>query len=169
MPKVLEELEHIEEDLVKKTLPQLEKKFSLFLDSDMDGHENEEPAEYIEKSYIWEHESFKNKKGVPKFRARIEAVIKNCATTLKDLLDKGKMEKYKEKKDTFQKRINVLLSKPNKMLQQVMDDFGSSLDVIYPFFDFLDTAERKAIEHFEEFIYSYMKNLDNLKFSLANL
>ena len=74
-----------------------------------------------------------------------------------------------EFKEVFQKRIGVLLSKPNKMLQQVMDDFGSSLDVIYPFFDFLDTAERKSIEHFEEWIYDYFKVLDNLKFSLANL
>lgn len=169
MPKVLKELEHIEEVLVKKTLPQLQNKFSLFLDSDIGLREEDEPGGYIEKSYIWEHKSFKNVKGAPKFRARIEAVIKNGEATLKDLLEKGKNEKYKDRKEIFQKRINVLLSKPNKMLQQVMDDFGSSLDVIYPFFDFLDTAERKSIEHFEEWIYDYFKVLDNLKFSLANL
>jgi len=169
MPRVLKELEHIEEVLVKKTLPQLQNKFSLIADSDMGIHEEEEPGEYIAKSYIWEHDSFRNVKGAPKFRARIEAVIKNCDATLKDLQKKGKTDKYKDKKETFQKRINVLLSKPNKMLQQVMDDFGSSLDVIYPFFDFLDTAERKSIEHFEEWIYDYFKVLDNLKFSLANL
>ena len=169
MPKVLKELEHIEEVIVKKTLPQLQKKFSLFLDSDIGVHEEEEPGEYIEKSYIWEHESFKNIKSAPRFRARIEAVIKNGEATLKDLLKKGKTDKYTDKKETFQKRINVLLSKPNKMLQQVMDEFGKSLDVIYPFFDFLDTAERKSIEHFEEWIYDYFRVLDNLKFSLANL
>ena len=169
MPKVLEELERIENVLVQKTLPQLQKKFSLILDEDLEDREEEEPQEYIKKSYIWEHESFKNAKSVPKFRARIEAVIKNCDATLKDLLEKGKNDKYKEKKETFQKRINILLSKPNKMLQQVMDDFATSLDIIYPFFDFLDSAERKSIEHFEKGIYDYFQVLDNLKFSLANL
>jgi len=169
MPKVLEEIEHIEEVIVQKTLPQLQKKFSLLLDEDLEEHDEEEHQEYITKSYIWDHDSFRNVKGAPKFRARIETVIKNCDATLKDLLKKGKNDKYKEKKETFQKRINILLSKPNKMLQQVMDDFGTSLDVIYPYFDFLDSAERKAIEHFEEFIYGYFKVLDNLKFSLANL
>lgn len=169
MPKVLEEIERIENVLVQKTLPQLQKKFSLILDEDLEDREEEEPQEYIKKSYIWEHESFKNVKGAPKFRARIEAVIKNCDATLKDLLEKGKNDKYKEKKETFQKRINVLLSKPNKMLQQVMDDFATSLDIIYPFFDFLDSAERKSIEHFEKGIYDYFQVLDNLKFSLANL
>jgi len=169
MPKVLHELEHIENILVQKTLPQLQKKFSLLLNEDLEEHDIEEAQEYIKKSYIWEHDSFKNIKSAPKFRGRIEAVIKNCDATLKDLLKKGKNDKYKEKKETFQKRINVLLSKPNKMLQQVMDDFGSSLDVIYPFYDFLDSAERKSMEHFEVWVYDYFKVLDNLKFSLANL
>jgi len=169
MPKVLKELEHIENVLVQKTLPQLQKKFSLLLDEDLEEHEDEEPQEYIKKSYIWERDSFKNLKGAPKFRGRIEAEIKDCDATLKDLLKKGKNDKYKEKKETFQKRINTILSKPNKMLQQVMDDFGASLKIVYPFFDFLDSAERKSIEHFEEWIYDYFKVLDNLKFSIANL
>jgi len=169
MPKVLKELEHIENVLVQKTLPQLQKKFSLLLDEDLEEHEDEEPHEYIKKSYIWEYDSFKNPKGAPKFRKRIEAEIKDCDATLKDLLKNGKNDKYKEKKETFQTRINTILSKPNKMLQQVMDDFGASLDTIYPFFDFLDSAERKSLEHFEEWIYDYFKVLDNLKFSIANL
>jgi proteasome lid subunit RPN8/RPN11 len=169
MPKVLKELEHVENVLVQKTLPQLQKKFSLLLDEDSEEYEDEEPQEYIKKSYIWEHDSFKNLKGAPKFRSRIEAEIKDCDATLKDLLKKGKNDKYKEKKETFQKRINTILSKPNKMLQQVMDDFGASLDTIYPFFDFLDSAERKSIEHFEEYIQKYFRVLDNLKFSIANL
>ena len=56
-----------------------------------------------------------------------------------------------------------MLAKPNEWYTKIMNEFTKRIGRISPFFDYLDTDERKIIEHFEERISEYNKILDDLK------
>ena len=43
-----------------------------------------------------------------------------------------------------------------------MDDFSKRIEVIFPYYSYLDTNERKVIEYFEERSSEYFKILDEL-------
>ncbi len=166
MPDVLGALDYIDTTIVKKELPNLQKKFSLLLNPE---EEDEEEYKFEEKSYIWESDSIPLTKGAPKFRAKIESEIEQCSIQLEGLKKKNAIEKYDQKKEQFKEKIKALLDKPNAQLHKVMDDYGKTYEIILPFRDFLDSKERKTLENFEEWIYGYFRVLDNLKFALANL
>ena len=55
-----------------------------------------------------------------------------------------------------------MLKKPNEWYKKIMNDFTERIENIFPFFDYLDTDERKIIEHFEERSSEYRKVLDDL-------
>jgi hypothetical protein len=44
----------------------------------------------------------------------------------------------------------------------MMDEFTKRIEIISPYFDYLDTDERKIIEYFEARISEYYMILDNL-------
>ncbi|MFX1276147.1 MAG: Mov34/MPN/PAD-1 family protein [Promethearchaeota archaeon] len=168
MPEVLEALEHIDKIILKKEIPSLQKKFNLLLPSGKD-RDDEEDYQLEEISYIWSQETLSTTKGAPKFRAKIEAEIKQCDEILKKLKEKNEMDKYNEKRREFTSKIQALIDKPYDILYKLMEHFGSVYEKISPFRDFLDANERKKLEHFEEWIYGYFRVLDNLKYSLAIL
>jgi len=167
MPVVINSLEQIDKNIIRKELPLIDKKFSLVLSSEEDLEE--EDVLFKKRSYIWDQESISKPKEMPKFRAKIEEEIRKCQVQLEELKEKEYFDEYAEKKKQFKEKIKSLLDKPNKMLHKVMDDFGTLYADIEPFRDFLDSKERKTLEHFEEWIYDYFRVLDNLKYSLANL
>ena len=68
----------------------------------------------------------------------------------------------KKKKEKFRKKVKEMLNKPNEWYQKIMNDFTKKIEIIFPFFDFLDTDERKIIEHFEERSSEYQRVLDDL-------
>ena len=168
MPEVLEALEHIDQVIIKKEIPTLQKKFSLLLPSGKE-RDDEDDYEFVEKSYIWSQDTPSTTKGAPKFRAKIEAEIKRCDDILKKLKEKNDIEKYEEKRAEFIEKIKNLINKPYDILYKLMEHFGTVYSKIEPFRDFLDANERKKLENFEEWIYGYFRVLDNLKYSLANL
>ena len=55
-----------------------------------------------------------------------------------------------------------MLAKPNEWYNKLMNDFSKRIDNIFPFYDYLDTNERKIIEHFEKRSSEYSKTLDIL-------
>ena len=55
-----------------------------------------------------------------------------------------------------------MLVKPNDLYKKIMNDFTKRIEIIFPFFDYLDTDERKIIEHFEGRSSEYQKILDDL-------
>ena len=55
-----------------------------------------------------------------------------------------------------------MLVKPNELYKKIIIDFTKRIEIIFPFFDYLDTDERKIIEHFEERSSEYQKVLDDL-------
>ena len=54
------------------------------------------------------------------------------------------------------------------MINSIIDEFFKKKEIIDPYYDYLDTNERKIIEHFEEWISDYFKVLDGFKITIAN-
>ncbi len=165
MSKILKEIEYIDEVLRKKNLAQLQRNYGLILvpKEDIVITENEEEAEEDERFlYEWDPDIYKKTYRIPKFREKIEKAISEAY----DELDKFPEEKttggYEIKRKKLAKKIQSILKKPNEWYDKIMVDFSKRIEIISSFFIYLDTNERKVIEHFEERISEYCRVLDNL-------
>lgn len=165
MSKILKEIECIDEVLRKKNLAQLQRNYGLILvpKEDIIITENEEEAEEDERFlYEWDPDIYKKTYRIPKFREKIEKAISEAY----DELDKFPEEKttggYEIKRKKLAKKIQSILKKPNEWYDKIMVDFSKRIEIISSFFIYLDTNERKVIEHFEERISEYCRVLDNL-------
>ncbi|MHA1507868.1 MAG: hypothetical protein ACTSO6_04090, partial [Promethearchaeota archaeon] len=162
---VLSEIKYIDEILRKRYLAQLQRNFGLImvLKRDIKITDDEIEAErddfYL---YEWDPDIDKKIYRIPKFRERIEKEIKKYEASLSELNAENKKPEFKKKKVKYEKKINEMLSKPKEWYTKIMNDFTKRIEVISPFFDYLDTDERKVIEHFEERISEYSKVLDDL-------
>jgi len=165
MKGVLSEIKYIDEILRKRYLAQLQRNFGLImvLKRDIKITDDEIEAErddfYL---YEWDPDIDKKIYRIPKFRERIEKEIKKYEASLSELNAENKKPEFKKKKVKYEKKINEMLSKPKEWYTKIMNDFTKRIEVISPFFDYLDTDERKVIEHFEERISEYSKVLDDL-------
>jgi len=165
MDKVLKEIKYIDEVLRKKALAQLQRNYGLLLvpKEDIIVTDNEEIAEEDEKYlYEWDPEFFKKSYRIPKFREKIEEVLSKAYDELDDLLEKNEKEKYEVRREKLSKKIQNILKKPNEWYDKLMDDFSKRIEVIFPYYSYLDTNERKVIEYFEERSSEYFKILDEL-------
>ena len=72
------------------------------------------------------------------------------------------MEKYKIRREKLMKKIQNMLKKPNEWYDKLMEDFSKRIEIIFPYYSYLDTDERKVIEYFEERSSEYFKILDEL-------
>ncbi len=166
MKSVLIEIKYIDEILRKKYLAQLQRNFGLImvLKRDIKIIDDEIEAE-TEDYYLYEWDPDIDKKiyRIPKFREKIEKDLKKYEVNLSELNAEKNNNEFKKKKAKYQKKLSDLLSKPNEWYTKIMNDFTKRIEIISPFFDFLDTDERKIIEHFEERISEYSKVLDDLK------
>ncbi len=163
--KVLKELEFISEILRKKALAQLQRNYGLILvpKEDVIITHNEAEANADERYlYEWDPDFFKKSYRIPKFREKIEKMISAAYDELDDLIGKKDEIKFKVRKERLKKKIKTVLKKPNEWYDKLIDDFSKKIDLIYPFYDYLDTTERKVIEHFEERSSEYFKVLNEL-------
>jgi len=163
--KVLKEVEYIGEILRKKALAQLQRNYGLILvpKEDViitnDETEAEDDERYL---YEWDPEFFKKSYRIPKFREKIEKMISASYDELDDLIGKKEEAKFNIRKAKLTKKIITVLKKPNEWYDKLVDDFSKKIEIIFPFFEFLDTDERKVIEYFEERSSDYYKILDEL-------
>jgi len=161
----LKQIKFIDEVLRKKGLAQLQRNFGLImvLKRDVKITDDEEEAEeddyYL---YEWDPDIDKKIYRIPKFREKIETELKKCEELLIDVKKENQTTNFQKKKKKYSKKIKEMLVKPNEWYEKIMTDFTKSIDFIFPFFDYLDTDERKVIEHFEERIFEYQKILDDL-------
>ncbi|MFX1379220.1 MAG: hypothetical protein ACFFA4_08995, partial [Promethearchaeota archaeon] len=118
--------------------------------------------------YEWDPEFFKKSYRIPKFREKIEKVIATAYDELDELLGKKEMEKYKIRREKLIRKIQNMLKKPNEWYDKLMEDFSKRIEIIFPYYSYLDTDERKVIEYFEERSSEYFKILDELN-SRSNL
>ncbi len=165
MKGVLTEIKYIDEILRKRYLAQLQRNFGLImvLKRDIKITDDEIEAE-TEDYYLYEWDPDINKKiyRIPKFREKIEKELKKYETNLSELNAEKNNHEFNKKKAKYKKKLNEILSKPNEWYTKIMNDFTKKIEKISPFFDYLDTDERKIIEHFEERISEYSKVLDDL-------
>ncbi|MBA7619744.1 hypothetical protein ES703_27085 [subsurface metagenome] len=162
---VLKEIKSIDEVLRKKMLAQLQRNYGLILvpKEDIKVTDNEEEAEEDERYlYEWDPDFFKKTYRIPKFREKIEKTISEAYDELDKLVEKNETEKFEIRKQKLLKKIQNMLAKPNEWYDKLMDVFSKRIDVISPFFNYLDTYERKIIEHFEERSSEYYRILDDL-------
>ncbi|NVM17347.1 MAG: Mov34/MPN/PAD-1 family protein [Candidatus Lokiarchaeota archaeon] len=161
----LKQINFIDEVLRKKGLAQLQRNFGLImvLKRDVkitdDEQEAEEDDYYL---YEWDPDIDKKIYRIPKFREKIEKELKKCEEILIDLKKTNQTTDFKKKKAKFSKKIKEMLVKPNEWYKKILNDFTKSIEVIFPLFDYLDTDERKIIEHFEKRSFEYQKILDDL-------
>ena len=165
MDKVLKEINYISEILRKKALAQLQRNFGLILvpKEEVIVTDNEIEADSDEKYlYEWDPEFFKKSYRIPKFREKLENMISVAQDELNELLEKKELDKLNNRKEKLKKKIQNALKKANEWYDKLMEDFSKTIGKIYPYFEYLDTDERKVIEYFEERSSEYYKILNNL-------
>ncbi len=165
MKNVLKEVKYIDDILRRRYLAQLQRNFGLImilkkeLKLTDDEKEAEEEDYYL---YEWDPDIDKKIYRIPKFREKIEKEFKKCEDSLIQIKKTNQMEDFEQKKDKFKKKIKAMLDKPNEWHKKLMNEFTKRIEVISLLFDYLDTDERKIIEHFEERSSEYKKILDDL-------
>ncbi len=165
MVKALKEIEYIDEVLRKKALAQLQRNYGLILipKKDIIITANEDMAELDEKFlYEWDPDFFKKSYRIPKFREKIENTIIAAYDELDKLSEKNEKEQYEKRKEKHKKKIQHMLKTPNEWYDKLIDDLSKRIEIIFPFYSYLDTNERKVIEYLEERSSEYYKILDEL-------
>lgn len=163
--KALKELRYIDEVLRKKALAQLQRNYGLILvpKEDIIVTDDEEIAGEDERFlYEWDPEFFKKSYRIPKFREKVEKVVASAYDELDQLNQIDEKEKYESRRTKLTKKIQAILKKPNEWYEKLMEDFSKRIELIFPFYSYLDTNERKIIEYFEERSSEYSKILDEL-------
>ena len=163
--KILKEVKYIDEILRKRYLAQLQRNYGLILvpKSDIKVTDNEEEAEEDERYlYEWDPEFFKKSYRIPKFREKVEEQIKEFEDSLLEIEKTNEKVKLKQKREKYSKKIQTILAKPNDWYNKIIEEFTKRIETISPYFDYLDTDERKIIEHFESRSYEYQIILDDL-------
>ena len=163
--KVLKEIKYIDQTLRKRYLAQLQRNYGLILvpKSDIIVTADEEEAEENERYlYEWDPDFFKKSFRIPKFREKVEEDIRKYEESLLEVKKSNGEAKFKEKREKFKKKIHTLLAKPNDWYNRCIKDFTKRIEIIFPYYDYLDTNERKIIEHFESRSSEYYKILDYL-------
>jgi len=162
---VLKEVKYIDDILRRRYLAQLQRNFGLImiLKKEIkltdDEKEAEEDDYYL---YEWDPDIDKKIYRIPKFREKIEKEFIKYEDILIKIKKTNQMEDFEQKKDKLKKKIKAMLAKPNEWYKKLMNEFTKRIEIISPLFDYLDTDERKIIEHFEERSSEYKKILDNL-------
>jgi len=165
MKNVLKEVKYIDDILRRRYLAQLQRNFGLImvLKKEIkltdDQKEAEEDDYYL---YEWDPDIDKKIYRIPKFREKIEKELKKCEDSLIKIKKTNQMKDFEQKKDKFKKKNKAILAKPNEWHKKLMNEFTKRIEIISPLFDYLDTDERKIIEHFEERSSEYKKILDDL-------
>jgi len=163
---VLNEIKYIDEILRNRYLAQLQRNFGLIMVLKRDIKITNDEIEAENEDYYlyeWDPDIDKNIYRIPKFREKIEKELKKYEANLSELIAEKNDAEFKKKKARYKKKLNEMLAKPNDWYTKIMNDFSKRIEKISPFFDYLDTDERKVIEHFEERISEYSKVLDDLK------
>ncbi len=163
--KALKEIEYIDEVLRKKALAQLQRNYGLILipKKDIIITDNEEMATFDERYlYEWDPDFFKKSYRIPKFREKIENTIVAAYDELDKLSEKNEKEQYEKRKEKQQKKIQSMLKTPNEWYDKLINDLSKRSEIIFPYYSYLDTNERKVIEYLEERSSEYCKILDEL-------
>lgn len=163
--KALKEIRYIDEILRKKVLAQLQRNYGLEMEpkKDIIVTDDEEVAELDDRYlYEWDPDFFKKTYRIPKFREKIEKIIAEAHDELDKLTKKSEKEQYEKRKEKLKKKIQNILKTPNEWYDKLINDLSKRTELIFPYYSYLDTNERKVIEYLEEKSSEYCKILDEL-------
>jgi len=178
--EIKEILQYIHNILRKRLMAQLQRNFGLILVAKRDKKitTSEELAEEEADRYLyeWNPKFLEKKYRVPHYREKLEKEVVKSKRKLKKILkDKTSTKseakkKFEEAKKKIQGELEKKLLKPKEWLGKIKDRFNEKLEVIRPYYDYLDTAERKIIEYLDERLSSYSKEIaiieEKLKFKI---
>jgi len=165
MKRVLKEIEFIDKILLKKGIRQLQKYYGLIPSYQVQKLESEQLEDtFLDENilYVWNPEFEEKDLILPKFRIKIERDIDNFINQLKMVKKNESTEIFFEKRKKFKKKITRILSKVSQWSNRLMESYSKRVKVIYPYYDYLDTNERKVLETFEGFCFEYNKILEDL-------
>ncbi|MHA2037302.1 MAG: hypothetical protein ACW972_03630 [Promethearchaeota archaeon] len=165
MNKALKEIKYVDNVLRKKNLAQLQRNYGLILvpKEDIKITDDEVEAEEDEKFlYEWDPDLYNKTYRMPKYREKVERAVSDAYDELDKLPEGRETKDYKIRREKLSKKIHALLKKANDWYDKLMEDFSKKIEIISPFYMYLDTDERKIIEYFEERSSEYYKILDNL-------
>ncbi len=178
--EINELLHYIHNVLRKRLMAQLQRNFGLILVPKRDKKitTSEELAEEEADRYLyeWNPKFLEEKYRVPHYREKLEKEIAKSKQKLKKILKNKTYNKSEAKKKfegakkKIQGELEKKLLKPKEWLGKIKARFNKKMEVIRPYYDYLDTAERKIVEYLEERLNSYTKELkiieEKLKFKI---
>jgi proteasome lid subunit RPN8/RPN11 len=158
--KVEEHLNYCRDIIGKKALQKLHNNFGLISGFKYDFAK----FNNRENLYVWENESNGDREeNIPEFRKMIESQLEDYKAKLLKLRQQEEIEQFEKQKEKFRKKILKQLEEPQEFLNTILEDFKEQLKIIFPYFDFLDTNERKTLEFIDQSIHQYHDILDSLK------
>ncbi len=163
---VIKELKYIDQVLRKRYLAQLQRNYGLIMipKDEVKLTNNPDEAEDDERIlYEWDSDFYKKRYRIPKFREKIENKITDYEKELQDLRNLGDLKSYESQKKKYTKKIKNLLKQPLNWLNKINLEFTKRVEIISPYFDYLDTNERKIIEIFESRSSEYRMIYDDLQ------
>jgi proteasome lid subunit RPN8/RPN11 len=164
--KVIKELKYIEQVLRKRYLAQLQRNYGLIMipkdeiKLTNDPHEAEDDERIL---YEWDPEFYKKRYRIPKFREKVENNITTYEKKLHEIRNSSDLKTFETQKKNFRKKIKNLLREPLNWLNKINHEFTKRVEIISPYFDYLDTNERKIIETFESKSSEYRTIYDDLE------
>ena len=163
---VVREIEYIEEVLIEKALVKLQKEYGMLLIPKTNEVNSEKTEQYRmdeDRQFIWDSKFLKISYQIPKFRKNLESLIKKYESRLKNMITENQSNNINSQKKKYQKKIVSLLKPSYKLYSRIKKDYEERMEVINPFFNYLDTKERLSIEYFQKNVLDYFNILETLK------
>jgi len=163
---VVREIKYLEEVLVERALVKLQKEYGLLLipkDREIRSENVEEYEDGEKREFIWDSKFLKKSYRIPKYRKTTESLINKYEFRLKNMVTENQSNNLKSQKKKYQKKIVSQLKPSYKLYNKIKKDYEERMEVISPFFNYLDTKERLVIEYFQKNFFDYFKILEHLK------
>ncbi len=163
---IVREIDYIEEVLIENALVKLQKEYGMLLipkNNEITTEKIEQHGIEEDRQFIWDSKFLKKSYRIPKYRKNIESLINKYEFRLKNMVTENQSNNLKSQKKKYQKKIVSQLKPSYKLYNKIKKDYEERMEVISPFFNYLDTKERLVIEYFQKKNFDYFKILEHLK------
>jgi hypothetical protein len=164
--KVIKDLKSIDQVLRKRHLAQLQSGYGLIMLPKEEIKVIDDPSRIEDDErvlYEWDPEFYKKLYRIPKFREKVENEIAQYEKQLQSMKNSSEITIFERKRRKFIKEIKNLLKPPTEWLNKITREFTKRVEIISPYFEYLDTNERKIIETFEAQSSEYRTILNDLE------
>ena len=162
----MREIEYLEEVLIENALVKLQKEYGMLLipkNNEINTDKIEQYGIDEDRQFIWDSKFLKISYQIPKYRKNIEDLIKKYENRLKNMVTENQSNNLNSQKRKYQKKIVSQLKPSYKLYNKIKKDYEERMEVISPFFNYLDTKERLIIEYFKKKNFDYFNILESLR------